>query len=310
MKIIHLRSGKEIRLSENDTVSCAIGNFDGVHLGHRALISAAAKKTGGCTKSAVFTFSEPSSKEMSGAHLITAPKERFSYFLKLGIDIVFLEDFAAVRELSAEDFVRCVLFEKCHVRNTVCGFNFRYGKGAMGTAETLKSDMESLGGKAVIIPPYRMGESVVSSTEIRAALERGDVTTAKEMLGRPYALTAEVLHGKKLGRTLGFPTANQKFPLGRQIPRFGVYAVAVEADGAFYTGVANVGVRPTVENTEEGNVETHLFHFDGDLYGKTVTTYFYKFLRPEQKFADVHELKSAVDADILKAKSFFQEEKL
>ncbi len=310
MKIIHLRSGKEIRLSENDTVSCAIGNFDGVHLGHRALISAAAKKTGGCTKSAVFTFTQPSSREMGGARLITSPEERFSYFLKLGIDIVFLEEFSAVRELSAEDFVKHVLFENCHVRNAVCGFNFRYGKGAMGTAEALKADMEALGGKAVVIPPYRMGESVVSSTEIRAALERGDVMAARKMLGRPYALTAEVLHGKKLGRTLGFPTANQKFPIGRQIPRFGVYAVAVEADGAFYTGVANVGVRPTVENTEEGNVETHLFHFGGDLYGKTVTTYFYKFLRPEQKFANVCELQAAVDADILEAKSYFREEKL
>ena len=247
---------------------------------------------------------------MGGARLITSPEERFSYFLKLGIDIVFLEEFSAVRELSAEDFVKHVLFENCHVRNAVCGFNFRYGKGAMGTAEALKADMEALGGKAVVIPPYRMGESVVSSTEIRAALERGDVMAARKMLGRPYALTAEVLHGKKLGRTLGFPTANQKFPIGRQIPRFGVYAVAVEADGAFYTGVANVGVRPTVENTEEGNVETHLFHFGGDLYGKTVTTYFYKFLRPEQKFANVCELQAAVDADILEAKSYFREEKL
>ena len=308
MKIIHLRSGKEISLSENETVSCAIGNFDGVHLGHRALISAAAKKEG-CTKSAVFTFSEPSSKTMGGAKLLTSPEERLSYFERLGIDLVFLEDFSAVRELSAADFVRKILFEDCHVRNAVCGFNFRYGKKALGTAEILKTDMEALGGTAKIIPPFLMGDTVVSSSEIRASLSNGDAETAERMLGRPYSLTAEILHGKKLGRTLGFPTANQKFPKGRLIPRFGVYAVAMEVDGAFYTGVANVGVRPTVEKTEEGNCETYLFHFSGDLYGKTVTTYFYRFLRPEQKFSDVDALKAAVEADIAQAKIYFREEK-
>ncbi len=309
MKILDLKLGKEVALSESDTVSCAIGNFDGVHLGHRSLIGIAAKKGGGCNKSAVWTFREPSSKTLGGAKLLSTPEERFSYFARLGIDLVFLEDFDAVRDIDAADFVK-MLYDTCHVRNAVSGFNFRYGKKAAGNAETLKATMESLGASATIVPPFLMNETVVSSSAIRAALANGDAQTAREMLGRPYSLTAEVLHGKKLGRTLGFPTANQVFPQGRQIPRYGVYIVAVEADGAFYGGVANVGVRPTVEDTEIGNCETHLLHFDGDLYGKTVTTHFLKFLRPERKFLSVNELKDAVQENIKEAEEYFRKERL
>jgi riboflavin kinase/FMN adenylyltransferase len=305
MKIIDLKTEKEITLSENERISCALGNFDGVHLGHRALLRIAAEKKN-ATKSAVWTFSEPSSRATSGISLLTDPMERLAIFRELGIDLVFLADFASVRGLDRETFAKEILYETCHVRTAVCGFNFRYGMKASGNAETLRETFSSLGANVEIVPPYTMDGMTVSSTEIRMALSTGDVEKAEAMLARPYAITSEVLHGKKLGRTLGFPTANQTFPHLRAVPRFGVYAVRMTVDGEIYHGVANVGVRPTVERTDAVNCETYLLDFEGDLYGKTVKTEFLHFLRAERRFESVSELKNAVEHNILEAKAYFE----
>ncbi len=308
MKIIDLKTGKNITLSENDRISCALGNFDGVHLGHRALLRIAAEKRN-ATKSAVWTFSEPSSRTTSGITLLTEPEERLAIFRELHIDIVFLTDFMSVRGLSKETFAEEILYKTCHVRHAVCGFNFHYGAKASGNAETLKESFAALGAEVDIVPAFTLNDKTVSSSEIRAALAAGDIEAANTMLARPYAVTSEVLHGKKLGRTLGFPTANQHFPARRAVPRFGVYAVRMTVDGGSHHGVANVGLRPTVENTDFVNCETFLFDFDGELYGKTVTTEFLHFLRPEQRFASVNALKEAVDRDILNAKAYFSTQK-
>ena len=166
-----------------------------------------------------------------------------------------------------------------------------------------------MGGSTSIFPPYRFQNQTVSSSEIREALAVGNPERACLMMGRPYSLTAEVVHGKQLGRTLGFPTANQRFPKGRTVPKFGVYAVRIHIDGKIYFGVANVGVRPTVENTVSANCETFVFDYNGDLYGKTVTTEFCGFLRPEQHFPDIQVLKSAVALDMQSAALYFQAEK-
>lgn len=308
MKIIDLKTEKETTLSESDRVSCALGNFDGVHLGHRVLLRIAAEKKN-ATKSAVWTFSEPSSRTTSGISLLTDPEERLAIFRALGIDLVFMTDFASVRGIDKETFAKEILYEKCHVRTAVCGFNFRYGAGASGNADTLKTSLAALGADVEIVPQFMLKGETVSSTEIRAALSLGNVEKAAEMLSRPYALEAVVLHGKKLGRTLGFPTANQTFPQRRAVPRFGVYAVRMTVDGKIYHGVANVGVRPTVERTDAVNCETYLLDFRGDLYGKTVKTEFLHFLREEQRFESVAALKTAVDHNILQAKAYFEAQK-
>ena len=308
MKIIDLQNETEYALSENDGISAAIGNFDGVHLGHRALISLAAQKKDGITKSAVWTFTNPSSRMVNGVSLLTDTEERREFFRSLGIDLLFLTDFNDVRSLSPKEFVKDVLYETCKVRRAVCGFNFRYGKMAAGTAETLETDLTALGGTVDIVPPFEWQGKTVSSSRIREALALGDPESAASMLARPYSITAEIVHGKKLGRTLGFPTANQRFPEGRAVPRFGVYAVRLHTDGACYHGVANVGIRPTVENTDAANCETYLFDFKGDLYGKTAKTEFLSFLRPERHFSNINELKNAVDSDILAAKRYFGKE--
>ncbi len=308
MKIIDLKTGNHITLSENDTVSCALGNFDGVHLGHRELLRIAAEKKN-VTKSAVWTFSEPSSRTTSGISLLTDPDERLAIFRELGIDIVFLTDFESVRGLDRETFAKEILYNTCHVRHAVCGFNFHYGMKASGNAETLQETFSSFGADVTVVPAFTLDGKTVSSSEIRASLSAGDAENAAMMLSRPYSVTSEVLHGKKLGRTLGFPTANQMFPALRAVPRFGVYAVRMTVDGALYHGVANVGLRPTVENSTAVNCETFLLDFDGDLYGKTVKTEFLHFLRPEQRFSSVDELKCAVDKNILEATAYFSEKR-
>lgn len=306
MKQIDLATGKEAILLPEDTVSCAIGNFDGVHLGHKALISLAASRQN-TTKSAVWTFAEPSSRFLNGRlGLLSTMEERLSLFRELGIDIVFIEEFERVRDMEADIFAEEVLYRRCHVRAAVCGFNFRYGKNAAGTAETLSEAFRALGASVTVIPPYQIGGVTVSSSEIRAALAAGDVETAAAMLGRPYSLTGEVIAGKKLGHLLGFPTANQRFPEARVVPRFGVYAVRAVIDGHAYPGVANVGVRPTVENTENVNCETHLLRFDGDLYGKTIRVEFCRFLRPEKKFESPEALREAVMHNIEETAEYFR----
>ena len=166
-----------------------------------------------------------------------------------------------------------------------------------------------MGGNATVCPPYRFQGQTVSSSEIREALAVGNPERALAMMGRPYTLCAEVIHGKMLGRTLGFPTANQSFPKGRTVPKFGVYAVRISVDGKKYDGVANVGIRPTVEHTVAANCEVYILDFAGDLYGKTVTTEFFEFLRPERHFADVRALVTAVQNDIRSAKQYFQDQK-
>ena len=309
IKILDLRTEKEYSLSPNDRLSCAIGNFDGVHAGHQKLIASAAEKGEGITKSAVFTFSVPTSHIKNGASLLTSPEERYPIFRSLGIDLLILADFDEIAVFSPEAFAEDILFRRCQVRRAVCGFNFRYGKHARGNSESLKKSFEALGGSTTVCEPYRFRGQTVSSSEIREALAVGNPERARAMMNRPYSLTAEVVHGKKLGRTLGFPTANQRFPKGRTVPKFGVYAVRVRIDGTVYLGVANVGVRPTVENTVSSNCETFVFDYHGDLYGKTVTTEFYGFLRPERHFPDVQALKSAVKLDMQSAILYFQAEK-
>jgi riboflavin kinase/FMN adenylyltransferase len=309
IKIFDLQTQKEYALRKEDKLSCAIGNFDGVHAGHQKLLSLAAQKSGDITKSAVFTFSVPTSRLKNGTALLTSPEERYPLFRDLELDLLILADFEDICTLSHEQFAEDILFRQCQVTRALCGFNFRYGKSAKGTAETLKDTFAALGGTVEVVSPYRLDGHTVSSSEIREALSVGNAARAHRMLTRPYSVTAEIVHGKQLGRTLGFPTANQRFPADRLVPKFGVYAVRVHTEAGTYFGVANVGVRPTVEHTVCANCEVYLLDFEGDLYGRTVKTDFLEFLRPERHFSDLNALICAVQNDIYRARQYFQAQK-
>ena len=292
----------------------ALGNFDGVHLAHSTLFARAVQiardRTVAPTAGAAFCFDPPSSCYLGMSDGCLSTREEKLMLLKQnGLDYALLADFSRLRSLSAEAFVREVLAGECRTVHAVCGFHYRFGKGGSGTADTL---CDLLGKDAVsIIPPMSLtldGQDVlISSTAIRTALSRGDVDTAAHLLGRPYSLTAPVVHGKQLGRTLGLPTINQNVPTDKLIPRNGIYVSRICLQGEPRYGVTNVGHRPTVDGAHASiNCETHILDLDRDLYGETVTVEFLHRLRDERQFASVEALKAAIEQDIASARAYLE----
>lgn len=288
-----------------ESVIC-LGNFDGVHLAHRELLRLGCKmrrESFGNAACAVFCFREPSSDYLSPAkpaHLSTLA-QKLQYFREEGVEYVFLADFPAVQELSAAEFAQMLLVKSCHCVAAVCGFNYRFGKGGLGSAKELSA---LLGCPVAVQSEVRAEDDTVSSTRIRRLLSEGNAEEAARLLTRPYCFSAKVVHGKALGQKLDAPTLNQYFPKNMLIPRCGVYVTACEVDGKLYRGVSNVGVRPTVDQNAEVNCETYLLDFSGNLYDKEIKLSFLKFLRPEQKFENAELLRRQIQADILAAKKY------
>ncbi len=286
-----------------------LGNFDGVHIAHAALIregqrlteqyNASAKSAAlGAALCGVFCFFRPSGDYFlpQGAHPthLTTLRERLCALRALGVDLVWLCDFPSIRDLQPKDFLS-LLRDTCGCVGVICGYNHRFGQKATGTPDLLK---EFFGHDHVsVLPPMEVEGAPVSSSRIRACLTAGNTETAATLLGRPYALKSKVLHGKSLGHTWGFPTANQIFPADRLIPAHGVYAVICHTPKGLFPGVANIGLRPTVESPSRVNCETHIIGFSGDLYGQVIQVDFCRFLRPEQKFGSVDALKDAIRKD-------------
>ena len=291
MKIIDLKSGGEIAATDSP-LACAIGNFDGVHIGHRKLIEAAVDycRAHSGTKCAVFTFES----NTSGAPFIVSHEEKLKIFAECGAEIAVTVPFDEVRDMSCEAFVSDVLVGMLNVACAFCGFNFRFGKMGAGNGETLAALMESHGRSAAILPPVNLGGEPVSSTRIRAALAEGDMPLANSLLGRNFGFVSEVLHGKALGATLGFPTANQRIVHGAAVPRHGVYASLCIVDGKKFPAVSNIGVRPSIDSHGETNCETNIIGFSGDLYGREIAVYPLAFIRPERRFSGVAELTAEV----------------
>ena len=304
MTCVSLATGKEIPMPA-ETVIC-LGNFDGVHRGHRALIETAREtRDRAFSKAAcgVFCFRELSSDllfKQPPEHL-TTPKERLRLIAEAGAEIVILVNFADVRNLTPERFVNDLLKNGCGCVAAVCGFNYRFGKNAVGTPETLQ---RLLGAPVTVCEAVMDGGEPISATRIRAALKEGKAEDAARMMGYPYTVEANVWHGKALGRKLGFPTVNQSFPPCAIVPRFGVYATDCTVEGKRYRGVTNVGVRPTVDDpSAPANCETYLIGYSGgDLYGKTVRVSFLTFLRPERMFPSVEALREQIARDAETAK--------
>lgn len=292
----------------HDTV-LALGNFDGVHIGHRALLREAVKKA---TKlgiaPGVWLFRAPPTdflKTPPPPHLSTL-EEKLLLFRELGIRYAFVEDFEAIGRISPEAFAKDILQGACHCRYAVCGFNYSFGYKGAGTPELLDALFD---GAISEIPPVTADDLPVSSTRIRALLTEGNVKRAGEFLGRPYSFKAPVLHGKALGRTLGFPTVNQDFPPLTVIPKPGIYAVTVRIpespEAVTLYGVANIGRRPTVERSEHINCETFILDFSGDLYGKELEIAFIERLRDERRMSGIDELRATIRNDAAMARRIF-----
>ncbi len=283
----------------------ALGNFDGVHIGHAALIRKTlqyAEERGLC--GAVWSFDGYSGKKRN--EKIVTDERRCEIIGGMGVQYLFLNDFDKVCTYSCEEFVKKVLIDRCDADTVFCGYNFRFGSGASGDAETLKRLMSEYGKHTVILPEVCSDGQTVSSSRIRTLVKQGDMPSAAKLLGRPYFIDTDVVHGKHLGRTIGSPTINQNFPEGQLVPAHGVYACTVTVDGEKYRGCANIGVRPSVENGAAVNCETHIIDYDKDLYGRRIKVEFYKYLRGEMKFPDVDALRAAIAIDVQNTKEYFE----
>lgn len=268
-------------------VAVAIGLFDGIHLGHMALIDEL-KKHG---RTLIFTF-DYKPKEY---RCIYTEAEKLAILRKYQIDYYYMQRFnQQFADLTPADFLQYLKnnFRAAHI---IVGFDFRFGKGALGDDDYLLLHQKEWDYTVDIVPEVIGGGEKISSTRIRALIERGDVGEAAELLSRFYFIDGVIEPGARLGATIGFPTAN--ITTEKILPAFGVYATMVELDGKLYNGVTNVGVKPTVTNAGLPTVETFILDFAGDVYGREIRVYFVKMLRPEQKFGSIDELKAQMAID-------------
>ena len=275
----------------------ALGFFDGVHLGHGALLKTAKQRAQelGSTAAAM-TFDAHPQQVLTGnpVPLLTLPEERARLMkAQYAMDEVIILPFD--RELASldwEQFVQRYLQDACHV---VCGYDYRFGRGGQGTAQKLAEKCLELGKGCDIVEKVELDGEAVSSTRIRSLVQEGRIEEAGRCLGHPYAIAGTVIRGKQLGRTLGIPTANLAVPEGILPPKNGVYATKVHLpDGSVHIAVTNVGLRPTVEDGLGLMVEPWLLDFDGDLYGSELRVEFYHFIRPEQRFDGIDALKAEI----------------
>jgi riboflavin kinase / FMN adenylyltransferase len=297
-----------------DGAVVALGNFDGVHRGHKAVIARALAIAHRLQRPcAVLTFEPHPADFFNGAHTIfrlTPQEAKIVTLAALGLDgmIVFTFD-AALSGLPAEDFVTDILIRRLAVRAVVAGYDFHFGKGRSGTPTFLKEAGLRHGFEVEIVERITADADgsieAASSTATRAALEQGDVARARHLLGHPYVIIGTVTEGQKLGRTIGFPTANI-IPEPSCRLRHGVYAVRVTVGDALYDGVANYGRRPTV-GEGPALLEVFLFDFAGDLYGQTIEVDFIAFIRGEEKFASLEALTAQIGKDAAQAKELLKQ---
>ncbi len=284
------------------------GTFDGVHLGHQTIIKRLkeiAKKENGET--VVITF-EPHPRIViyndTSIRLISSVPEKIELLEKEGIDhlivIPFTKEFSRT---SSIDFIRNILVGTIGTKKLVIGYNHFFGRNREGSFAHLKEYGPVYGFDVEEIPAQELDNIDISSTKIREAIEKGEVRLANTYLGHPFSLRGKVVEGNKLGRTIGFPTANLKVETTYKIlPAIGVYAVQVLIDGLVFGGMLNIGKRPTVENEGNISIEVHVFEFAGDLYGTEISILFHSRVRDERKFEGVEQLKEQLQKDKMNCK--------
>lgn len=286
----------------------ALGYFDGVHLGHRAVISRMmeAAKAGGLTGRVLTYAADGAVPQGKDPQLLQTEEQKAAVMAELGVEEIIRPDFAQMRDLAPEEFVSRVLMECWQAKVVVCGFNYRFGKNAAGDVPLLQKLCEPCGVQVIPLEPVEWEGQVVSSTRIRGCIAAGQMAEAAAMLGRPFGIMAEVVYGRRLGRTIEAPTINQEIPPGFAIPRYGVYYSRVQIDGKTYHGVTNVGVKPTLDPPQL-RCETHILDFEGDLYGRVPEVQLLQFIRDEVAFPTVEDLARQIQKDILTVKSIAKE---
>lgn len=300
----------EIRKSGNRVVT--VGSFDGVHIGHKKILSLLVEKAraSGC-KSVVVTF-EPHprivlSKDYS-MKLLTLLDEKKKFIYEYGVDEIYVIPFTLeFSQQSSEEFFRNIIIEEIGVCEIIIGYDHKFGKDRDGDEILVKKLGKQFNFAVTLVDEVKVGEKTINSTIIRKLLENGDVSAAKNFLGRNYSISGKVVMGDKRGRELGFPTANISIADGNKlIPGIGVYAVKAQLRNQIYNGIMNIGNRPTFSDSKEVIIEVHLFDLAEEFYGEDITISFVERIRLEQKFSSKEELIEQINIDKAKALQIFK----
>lgn len=285
-----------------------LGKFDGLHLGHQYLMDQVISTKDRGYTAVMFTFLyHPynlfSNKEFE---LIYTEEEKYHKLLQTDMDVLVSYPFTKeTKNLEPEDFIKEILVDRLDAKIIVVGDDFRFGHNCKGDVPFLKSFEEAYGYKVISCGKKRWRDTIISSSMIRKELQKGDMEAVNGMLGEPYSILGKVMHGRKIGRTLGMPTTNLIPPSNKLLPPSGVYASKTLVNGIYHSGVTNIGYKPTVGEEEQKGVETFIFDFDQDLYGEEIKVELFSYHRPELKFNTLGELKQAMNEDIEYTRQFF-----
>ena len=290
----------EIALPADIQSAVTIGKFDGIHIGHRKLL----ERISGCRKRGLMPVAL--ALVMDGRHIFTAQEIR-PLFEENGIEALIEYGFdGRIKNMGPEQFVKEILLDRLHARFVCVGDDFRFGCNRAGDTSMLAKLSMKYGINAQIIERESIDGEVVNSTGVRRMLDQGNVSGVSELLGRYYFITGIVVHGRRLGRTLGFPTVNLEAADGKYLPSNGVYASYVTYGSRRYSSVTNIGVKPTVDGSHKTGIETYIFDFDSEIYGEGIKVELVSFLRKETKFGSLEELKKQIEIDKDKARGILQ----
>lgn len=302
-----MRIFENIKKTEYNT-AVALGYFDGVHLGHKAVITKCVGTAvqNGCVP-CVMTFKKSPSSVLSGKaqQILTDNDKKFSLIGSCGAESIYCIDFNEIKNMPAEQFVYDILYKKLNAKFVFCGYNYHFGSGGQADAQDLIKLCKQYFITAVTCDKVMVDGTAVSSTAIRRCIANGDVELANRMLGYEFGFFTPIVSGNHIGTTISTPTINQPLPKDCTVPKFGVYATRVTIGGKTYIGATNIGTHPTVGECAPV-CETHLFDFcDGDLYSQKADTRLCKFIRPEQKFDSIDKLASQISMDKQNILSYF-----
>lgn len=298
MRII--KGTTEFQVQEETAIS--IGKFDGLHQGHQLLVERIVKKKQEGLKALIFTF------DFGDRPVLLLPEERREMLRKWGVDYLLECPFVeSISHMEAEEFVRKILVERLHVRYLAVGTDFRFGCQRRGDYRLLQRLSAECGYEMEVVEKACWQGEEISSSRIRRELEQGRMELVNQLLGYAYSVTGEVLHGRKIGRTLGMPTTNIVPSERKLLPPNGVYATRTVIAGELFEGITNIGYKPTVGAEPRKGVETYLFDLDRNLYGEILTVRFYGYERPERKFDSLEELKKRIGQDVEWGRTYFGE---
>lgn len=306
--MIYISNTTDFKILEPTAVS--LGKFDGIHRGHELLMKLLFQKKEEGLQSAAFTFDSPPGRQEGGADgkLLTTNEEKMHLFAKRGIDYLIECPFTEeIRCMEPESFIE-MLVSSLHVKYIAAGEDFHFGHCRRGDFQTLLEFAEKYRYEAVIVPKIKENGRDISSTYIREEIAAGNLESANRLLGYSYFVEGKVEHGNQIGRTLGFPTVNLIPPPQKLLPPYGVYVTELFVNGKQYNGITNVGRKPTIQGENPVGVETHLFDFKEDIYGKNVSVSFLKWIRPERRFDGIEELRRQVAEDIAHTRAYFSKQ--